>query len=205
MFYTIYKTTNTVNGKFYIGKHKTKNLDDGYLGSGKILKRAIAKYGLENFHKEILYIWEDEDHMNLIETILVVPDREINYNLCDGGYGGWSFVNSTCHNNKANARQTGNYGFKVTPTDRTSTKHRKTISDGLVHAYRNGLKNGFLNKSHSPETKKKIGEKSSAHQAGSKNSQFGTCWITDGRDNRKIRKEELDKWVALGWRSGRQC
>lgn len=93
MFYTIYKTTNIINGKFYIGKHKTKNLKDGYMGSGKLLRHAMRKYGIENFHKEILHVCESEKQMNALEKILVVPDKEINYNLCDGGKGGWSYLN----------------------------------------------------------------------------------------------------------------
>jgi hypothetical protein len=48
----IYKTTNLINGKIYIGKDSKNN--SKYLGSGLLLKRAILKYGKENFKKEIL-------------------------------------------------------------------------------------------------------------------------------------------------------
>ena len=46
-YYYIYKTTNVVNNKIYIGKHKSKDLDNNYLGSGKILQLAVKKYGEE--------------------------------------------------------------------------------------------------------------------------------------------------------------
>lgn len=54
MFYLVYKTTNLVNGKFYIGSHQTTRINDGYLGSGKILKKALKKYGRQNFKREVI-------------------------------------------------------------------------------------------------------------------------------------------------------
>lgn len=88
MFYTIYKTINLTNGKYYIGKHITKDLNDDYLGSGERLQYALKKYGQENFIKQILHIFDCEWKMDLAERILVVVDRETNYNIAKGGQGG---------------------------------------------------------------------------------------------------------------------
>jgi group I intron endonuclease len=53
-FNFVYITTNLINGKQYIGEHSTKNINDNYLGSGRILQRCIKKYGKSNFQKIIL-------------------------------------------------------------------------------------------------------------------------------------------------------
>ena len=96
MFYTIYKTTNNINGKYYIGKHKTQDLDDNYLGSGKILKRAIEKHGIDNFTKAYLFIFDNEEDMNNKENEIVSEEfikEDTNYNLKIGGEGGWDYIN----------------------------------------------------------------------------------------------------------------
>ena len=95
--YLIYQTTNLINGKIYIGKHETTNIEDEYFGSGKHLKRAINKYGLENFVKTILFELQNEEEMNLLEKCAVTQefcDREDTYNINVGGDGGWDYVNS---------------------------------------------------------------------------------------------------------------
>ena len=91
MYYTIYQTTNLLNGKKYIGKHITSDLHDSYLGSGMLLVKSIKKYGKENFKKEILFIFDNENDMNekekeiLTESILA----DLNYyNIAAGGQGG---------------------------------------------------------------------------------------------------------------------
>lgn len=54
-YYTIYKTINLINDRYYVGKLTTKNPNDDYYGSGSKLKRAIKKHGVSNFKKEILF------------------------------------------------------------------------------------------------------------------------------------------------------
>lgn len=67
----VYKTTNNINGKYYIGKHSTFDLNDGYLGSGKILRLAIKKYGKQNFSREILRIFDTESEAQQYEKLLI--------------------------------------------------------------------------------------------------------------------------------------
>lgn len=96
MHYTIYKITNLIDNKIYIGKHQTKNLNDGYMGSGKLVIEAIQKYGIENFTKETLFNFDNESDMNAKEAELVTKDfvkEDTNYNLCPGGHGGWGYIN----------------------------------------------------------------------------------------------------------------
>ena len=93
--YYIYRITNNINHKTYIGQHKyCKSLlvDDGYMGSGVILRKAQKKYGIENFSKEIITIAMSRSEANVLEKYYIAKERKENnfgcYNVADGGQGG---------------------------------------------------------------------------------------------------------------------
>ena len=87
----LYKTTNLKNNKFYIGvKSSYDPNNDRYLGSGFLLKKAIKKYGKENFKKEILEYFNNQEDKFKREAE-IVNEQLINdpncYNITLGGRG----------------------------------------------------------------------------------------------------------------------
>ena len=90
--FIVYKTTNLVNQKIYVGQHNT-SADDGYLGSGLLLERAIEKYGVENFKRSTIEFCTssniDERETYWIEE-LDARNSQIGYNIAQGGSGGFT-------------------------------------------------------------------------------------------------------------------
>lgn len=106
MFFTVYKTTNLINGKIYVGLHVTSNLEDDYLGSGSNLKLAVKKYGKENFKREYIKLCNSPEEMYELEANIVNEDfvkRSDTYNMKTGGTGSWYHVNSNPERNSPEA------------------------------------------------------------------------------------------------------
>ena len=91
MYGYIYLTENLINGKRYIGQHKGK-FDYSYLGSGKLIKRAIKKHGKENFLIDVLYTCNTKEELNEKEIQIIKEMDAVNsggyYNISIGGDGG---------------------------------------------------------------------------------------------------------------------
>ena len=100
MQYTVYKVTNQLNGKHYVGAHATTDLDDCYVGSGTALLNAIKRHGRKNFDKETLAVFDNADDMFAKEAEIVneqfVADRKT-YNIKLGGKGGLGSTKSEEH------------------------------------------------------------------------------------------------------------
>ena len=211
MYYTIYKITNNINGKIYIGSHKTKDLNDNYMGSGKYLKHAIEKQGIENFTKEILYVYDTPEQMYAKETELVNADfvAESNtYNLKIGGFGGFDHINNNkllrVSKNKK-ARKIANLNGALEKAKKSKLElmkdplYVKKIGQKISKANK-GKIGTFLGKTHTEETKQKMSKAKKGKTVGKKNSQHGTMWITNGIENKKIKKIDI---MPEGWYNGR--
>jgi len=145
MKYTIYKITNKINGKVYIGKHMTKNPYDGYMGSGRAIKEALKKYGKSNFNKEVLFIFDTEKEMNdkeieLVNESFISTNKTYNKGL--GGEGGPQFTG--LKHSEETKRKLAEF--------QTGRKHSEETKKKISEA--NKKRGG-----HSDDTKKKLSEK----------------------------------------------
>ena len=203
-YHYIYKTTNLLNGNFYVGMHSTSDLNDGYLGSGVRLTRSIKKYGKENFSIEILEFLPNrkilkEREKEIVNERFIQDENCLNLQL--GGGGG--FINSNHRQKFFEAAKKTQFQHRPehAAMGNKAFSEKYHNDEEFRKYYKSRLKPyNWTGRKHKEETKIKIGIVNSEKQKGEKNSQFGTCWITNGFENKKIKKTDE---IPLGWILGR--
>jgi hypothetical protein len=183
--------------------HSCSNLEDGYMGSGKRLRRSLNKHGIGNHTKEILEFLDDRESLRKREAEIINEELiqdPLCMNLQLGGGGGYiskeNQFNRSSSGGKSFAkslRQDANLLEKVKIN--ASMQLKKLHTEGKINY------NTFTGKKHSEESKRKMSESSKGKGTKEKNSQFGTRWITDGIENKKIKKDEQ---IPDGWKLGRK-
>jgi hypothetical protein len=206
-YYYVYQITNLLNGKIYVGAHSTYNLEDKYMGSGKILLKAIKRYGVENFKKEILVLCNSEIELFKKEAEIVTSDfikRTDTYNLIEGGRGGSGYT-------EQQRQQKLKIGFFSEEAQRKAVLATRVVYREKIYEPNKRLRKGIFdpkiqekgrNAALSESARKKRIEtcKKIEHQKGNKNSQYGTMWITDGIANKKIKRGDK---IPRGFKKGR--
>ena len=166
----VYLIVNKLNGKLYVGQHRSKRLKDNYLGSGTAIRRAIKKYGKDNFNKGYLEFANSKDHLDELEKKWIKffknhPTRGC-YNIKDGGHNGKPVPVSEENRVRMSIKFSGEnnpfYGKKHTKESRRLISEarkdfRWTEEDKKrMSRQRSGDKHPLYGVGHSEETKKKF-------------------------------------------------
>ncbi|HET8688274.1 MAG TPA: GIY-YIG nuclease family protein [Methanosarcina sp.] len=193
MHYYLYQITNKVNNKIYVGVHKTSNLNDGYMGSGAVIKHAIEKYGIENFEKVILETFNNSKDMFEREKQVVTEEfltRDDVYNLRRGGNGGFDYINA---NPEIKQKREDAIRSNLAVGEKNSVYGKIWIT--------NGSSSTMIDPGEPIPDGWKLGRTISKKQKESvTNYRTGTIRITNGVQNKYIKKTDPmpDGW-KLGW------
>ena len=229
MFGYIYKTTNLLNGKIYVGKHKWSKegcLDENYLGSGTYLTRAIDKYGKENFICEILDTADSLEELNEKERFYIeeldAMNQNIGYNLTRGGDGTYLPGRFLGDSKNPVVREKISSTLKVLWEDEksvfNSTRYRESLAEGVSNSHKEGKRKDTYEKiskakmghTVSQETRDKISKKLKedsevnrlARQTNKEKHQ-GKTWINNGEKQLFIKGDLALNYLNSGWVRGR--
>lgn len=182
MYGYIYETTNLINNKKYIGKHKSSEFDKNYYGSGNAIVRALNKYGKENFSVKILEeVYTNQKDLDLKEQWYIHHDnfdavKDKNY--YNYSYGkeneGWDGVNKM---------------FKSCP-EKVKIAHKKRVMTRKRNRW-----------TMSNKQKTRIGNSNRKPNLVMKNLKY----INKDGVNKRVPKEDLDLYIKDGWNIGRDC
>lgn len=205
MYYYVYQITNLINGKIYVGKHKSDKHpgENGYYGSGKQISAAIEKYGKENFKKEVLHFCSSLEEMSKREAEIVTEDfvkRKDTYNMHKGGNGGWDHYNGS-KEHKANSSKGGKIRSNRDDNPFKDPEFQKSVAWTREPKRMRSLGQ----KANSPEAieKKKETFKKIKHSQGKNNSQFGRIWISNIL-TKEVKRITISDTIPEGWVRGKK-
>lgn len=179
MYGYIYLTTNLINGKKYVGMHKSSKFDPNYKGSGKILRQAFAKHGWDNFKVEILVECETPEELSQqefeeIERRHAVESSDY-YNIKQGGFGGFKINGVSIKKGVKISEQARRNTSLAHLGVKLSESHRRSLSE---------CRKGDRNPLRGPNAEQARHNLSLAMK-GNQNGK-GHIWITDGVHNQRI-------------------
>jgi len=209
MYYYIYQITNQINGKIYVGKHKSPVHPDsnGYYGSGKQIIAAIKKYGKLNFKKEILCFCSSLEEMAVREEEIVTESfvgRTDTYNMHKGGPGGWDHYNGS-KEHSANSSKGGKKGAKrlndfIAEQKSNNTEWWQNWYNKVVDQNRAKNSNGWSN--FTPDEYKQRRAQASKLATGEGNSQYGKIWISNVL-TKEVKRITINDVILEGWVRGK--
>lgn len=192
----IYRITNLINGKTYIGQRTStcgKVEDDIYFGSGKLIKLAEQKYGIDKFKKEILIsgLFTKEE-LDKLEIEYILGEKQLGhgeYNISTGGQQGGNMGDVWLERVRA-ANQTDTHRDNLRKSlieasaRMSDTVKKERSKKGEETRKKRGIShNTFGGRHHTEETKQKISKANSEIFQGKNNPSYGKHWFTDGNTN----------------------
>lgn len=165
MFHTLYKTTNLINGRYYIGVHSTEDAGfgtdswvDGYTGSGDAIMMALKKHGRNNFMVELLAIHESENQAYAAEAEMVTEEWLIEnkvhvYNLKPGGMRGPKLTSKAAKKGHQTKVRNGTFS---PPPKMTKETAKKIVDIKRANGVRFGPEPGKHHWTLSAETRRKM-------------------------------------------------
>lgn len=233
----IYMTKNNITGKLYIGQHKRtmnpKDIDDSwYLGSGTVFRKALVKYGEENFERTILYECDNASHLDYMEKVFIdyynAVDDDMFYNLVAGGCGSSGPRSEEAKKNMRHPHRPMSEEARKNMAREISEDGRRRISEaakanltGYIHSEqsRQNMSEGHKgSKSIFKDGVYKYVKESTLEEylndgwilqgamtgnTYQRKDSRPRVWINNGHDEKNVFVDDIDSYYLSGWVDGR--
>ena len=208
MYGYIYETTNLINGKKYIGQHKSNKFDKNYYGSGKLIRYSLNKYGKKNFDVCLIEECSSREQLNQreiywIENLFKIYPKELIYNIGKGGEGGNTLLHKSEYEIKL-IRQKQSNRIPWNKNKKMSEDFKCLVSSKTKEAMnRDEIKSKLtpekMRRNFSSELRKSIGTRMKGNTIAR-----GRKHIFKDSIEKMVKLDELDFYLSNGWNLGRK-